>query len=227
MSKRLVIAGTGVLLLSPALGGVASAHTTQAVVPTGAAVADPPPLSEDDLEKALACGLSAGLSKLKDGPAEAQDLYKAIKVTLIGRNLAKNQRLLARAAIQFGLDIVPLGACFAPIFFPDEAGGGSAPAAPTNLTVGPDPNNTTVMLLSWTDNSTNERGFQVHNGDEYRTAPGSPGTGTVTFSWTGLQPNSWTCFRVRADNGDTFSPWEPAADPHYMCAYTSPGTGVG
>src|SRR4051794_24414113 len=97
ISKQLVIAGTGVLLLSTALNGVASANTTQAVVPTGAAVADPPPVSEDDVEKALACGLSAGLRKLKDGPAEAQDLYWAIKATLTGRNLAENQRLLARA----------------------------------------------------------------------------------------------------------------------------------
>jgi hypothetical protein len=102
---------------------------------------------------------------------------------------------------------------------PDQAGGGPAPAAPSDLTVQPDPNNHSVMLLSWSDNSTDETGFPVSTGDDYRRAPSHPGTGTVSYKWTGLQPNSWTCFRVRADNGDTFSDWEPSASP--KCATTS------
>ena len=182
-----------------------------------------PPVRQADLDKALACGLDAGLEKLKTGPTEAQDLYKAIEATLIGRDLAENRRLLDRAAVEFGLDILPYGACFHPIFFPDQAGAGPAPAAPSDLTVQPDPKSHYVMLLSWSDNSTDEYGFQVSNGDDHRAAPSHPGTGTVSYKWTGLQPKSWTCFRVRADNGDTFSEWEPSASPHYRCATTSVG----
>jgi hypothetical protein len=102
---------------------------------------------------------------------------------------------------------------------PDQAGGGPAPTAPSDLTVQPDPNNHSVMLLSWSDNSTDETGFPVSTGDDYRRAPSHPGRGTVSYKWTGLQPNSRTCFRVRADNGDTFSEWEPSASP--KCATTS------
>ena len=94
-----------------------------------------PPVSRADMDKALECGLSAGLEKLKNGPPEAQDLYHAIQATLTGRNLAENRRLLRRAAAEFGLDVLPLGACFRPIFFPDQAGAGPSPAAPSNLTV--------------------------------------------------------------------------------------------
>jgi hypothetical protein len=82
-----------------------------ALAPGGVANAAPrnlPPVSQDDLNKALQCGLSAGLLKLKNGGPEAQDLYNAIKVTLVGRDLALNRLYLLKAAIQFGLAWVPL-----------------------------------------------------------------------------------------------------------------------
>jgi hypothetical protein len=200
-----------------------------ALAPGGVANAAPrnlPPVSQDDLSKALQCGLSAGLLKLKNGGPEAQDLYNAIKVTLVGRDLALNRLYLLKAAIQFGLAWVPLEKCFDPILFPPPAGGGASPAAPTNLTVNPDPHNGTVMLLTWSDNSPNESSFEVFNGDESRSALAHPGTGTVTYAWTGLKPGSWTCFRVRASNGDTYSNWEPNVSPWYKCSTTSPGTAM-
>jgi hypothetical protein len=176
-----------------------------------------PPVSQDDIDRAWNCAMSAGLERLKTFGPEGEDLYHAIQATLSGRNLAKNRANLQEAFVKFGIDIAPYGACFEPIFFPPAAGGGARPATPTNLTVSPDPTNGTVMQLTWQDNSYDEWSFEISNGNESRSAPG--GTGTVEYTWTGLKPGSWTCFRVRASNGDTYSNWEPNASP--KCAYSS------
>jgi hypothetical protein len=96
----------------------------------------------------------------------------------------------------------------------------SAPRAPTGLAVRPDPGNNTVLLLTWRDNARNETAFDVSNGVRSRSAPGNPGTGTVHYTWTGLKPGSWTCFKVRATNHLGHSAWDPNTAPWYVCAST-------
>lgn len=95
----------------------------------------------------------------------------------------------------------------------------AAPAAPSGLTVSLDPQNGTVMHLTWEDNADNEKAFEVDNTVGLRDAPAHPGTGTVTYFWTGLKPGRRACFRVRASNHDTFSAWGPSVG--YKCATTS------
>jgi hypothetical protein len=92
------------------------------------------------------------------------------------------------------------------------------PAAPTGLTVSPDPQNGTVLHLTWRDNADN-KAFEVDNTVERRDASARPGTGTVHYTWTGLRPGSRACFRVRASDSDTFSSWDPSAGS--KCATTS------
>lgn len=168
-------------------------------------------------QKAWACGVSAGILRLgKYGPA-GEDLEHAIETTLQGRDLAANISDLVKAAVTFGLDVLPYGACFEPYFFPPPVGGGATPAAPTGLTVSPDPNNGSVLKLTWNENSDNVLYFDITNGVEERSTPAD----TDTYTWTGLKPHSWTCFRVRATNGDTASNWDPNVAPWYVCAYSS------
>jgi hypothetical protein len=95
----------------------------------------------------------------------------------------------------------------------------AAPAAPTGLTVSPDPQNGTVMHLTWKDNAGSEKAFEVGNTVGRRDAPAHPGTGAVTYFWTGLKPGRRACFRARASNRDTFSAWDPSVG--YKCATTS------
>jgi len=90
----------------------------------------------------------------------------------------------------------------------DSGGGGGAVAAPTNphATAA----STSAIDVSWTDASNNETGFQV----ERRTVGGTyevvatVGANTTTASITGLDPASFSLFRVRATGaGNTFSPY--------------------
>jgi hypothetical protein len=174
------------------------------------------------LNKALACGLSFGLDKLKALGPDGKNLLDAIDATLTGRDLAANRADLLKASVEFGIDIGPPWLeCFQPYFFPDDVGGGAAPAAPAGLTVRPDPDNGTVMLLTWDGSSQNVLYFVVSNGAEERSAPVQPGAGTVSYTWTGLQPASLACFRVRASNGDVSSDWDPNSAPWRICATTS------
>ena len=83
--------------------------------------------------------------------------------------------------------------------------------------IGRSPN--TALHLTWQDNSNDEAAFEVDNTVERRDAPAHSGTGTVTYTWTGLKPDSRTCFRIRASNYDTFSNWDPITG--YVCATSS------
>jgi hypothetical protein len=106
------------------------------------------------------------------------------------------------------------------------------PAAPTSLSVRADPSDGTVLLLTWHANETSllasllNPGFEVNNGVESRSAPAHPATGTVTYTWHGLKPGSWTCFRVRATNALGDSAWAPKPGSgyngsDYECAFSS------
>jgi hypothetical protein len=99
------------------------------------------------------------------------------------------------------------------------------PATPTGLTVRADPRNGTVLLLTWHEKKTSlltsllKSRFEVSNGVKSRSAP--VGSGTVHYTWTGLKPGSWACFKVRAINALGDSAWDPNAAPWYRCAYSS------
>jgi hypothetical protein len=181
-----------------------------------------PALDKDAVQKAYECGLSLGLEKLKAGGQDGQNLLDAIHATLTGQDLAANRADLRKAFLVFGIDIGPAWiSCFKPFFFPNPAGAGAAPSTPTGLTVRADPNDGTVMLLSWNDSSAAVLYFVVSDGVEERNVPVQSSPGSTTYTWTGLQPGSWTCFQVKASNGDTSSSWDPDTAPYYQCAYTS------
>lgn len=220
VAALLTLALSAVLAACNSGGGPATAAPTLSRTSSATGLSNP--IDQDALKKAEACGLSVGLDKLKALGPDGNNLLDAINATLAGRDLAANRADLLKASVQFGIDIGPPWLqCFEPFFFPDHAGSGTAPAAPTDLTVKPDPNNGTVMLLTWADSSDNVLYSVVSNGVEERNVPMQSSGGTATYTWTGLQPGSWSCFRVRATNGDTSSDWDPNAAPGYECAYTS------
>ncbi|MBK7680529.1 MAG: DNRLRE domain-containing protein [Chitinophagaceae bacterium] len=77
------------------------------------------------------------------------------------------------------------------------------PNAPTSLTILPI--SSTVLQLNWTDNSTDETGFQI---ERSTTGAGGPfslfttvGANIITYNNTGLSPSTNYCYRVRAING--------------------------
>ena len=92
--------------------------------------------------------------------------------------------------------------------------GASPPAAPSNLTVTPvDPHD---IRLDWQDNSSDETGFEINNGVVSRTG----GANSTTYTWGGLAPGTYMCFRIRAYNGAGDSAWDPGVSPWYVCTTT-------
>jgi Fibronectin type III domain len=90
----------------------------------------------------------------------------------------------------------------------------SAPAAPSDLTVtAVDPND---IRLNWQDNSSNETGFEINNGVISKTV----GRNSTTYTWGGLAPDTYMCFRIRAYNSAGDSAWNPDVSPWYVCATT-------
>lgn len=93
----------------------------------------------------------------------------------------------------------------------------SAPAAPSNLTVtAVGPNN---IRLNWQDNSNNETGFEINNGVISKNV-GPNSTKSATYTWGGLAPHTYMCFRIRAKNSAGDSAWEPNVSPWYRCTTT-------
>lgn len=91
------------------------------------------------------------------------------------------------------------------------------PDAPTNVRAVPgDPVAGHYIIVSFTDNSSNETGFEISNGNKNESQGTSPYTGTgttVVWNWWMPQANSYMCIRVRAYNADNFmsySAWTPA-----------------
>jgi hypothetical protein len=65
----------------------------------------------------------------------------------------------------------------------------------------------TTATVSWTDNATNEQGFELHHwvqgatlSEPIQYIAANPGTGTVTATLTGLTPATTYCFQVTAYN---------------------------
>jgi lysophospholipase L1-like esterase len=90
----------------------------------------------------------------------------------------------------------------------------SAPAAPSNLTAtAVDPND---IRLNWQDNSDNETGFEINNGVISKDAAAN----STTYTWGGLAPGTYMCFKIRAYNSAGDSAWDPNVSPWYVCATT-------
>lgn len=94
---------------------------------------------------------------------------------------------------------------------------GAGPAAPSGLTA-TTPGSGTIRL-QWTDNSADEDGFTVNNGDTTRKV----GADTTSYDWTGLNPGTYMCFKVRAHNAAGVSAYTPSAQHDWVCV-TTPAT---
>jgi eukaryotic-like serine/threonine-protein kinase len=96
--------------------------------------------------------------------------------------------------------------------------GNPVPAAPSNLTVtAVDPND---IELSWQVNSSDQTGFEISNG----VTSTDVGAGSTSYTWSGLSPGTYMCFKVLAYNSAGDSAWDPDASPWYVCT-TTPTSG--
>ena len=88
------------------------------------------------------------------------------------------------------------------------------PAAPSNLTA------TAVdqhdIKLTWHDNSSNETGFEINNGVTSR----NTGLNSTNYTWGGLAPGTYMCFKIRSYNSVGDSSWDPNVSPWYVCTTT-------
>ena len=90
----------------------------------------------------------------------------------------------------------------------------SVPAAPSNLTAtAVDPHD---IRLNWQDNSDNETGLGINNGVISKDAPAN----STTYTWSGLAPGTYMCFKIRAYNSAGDSAWDPNVSPWYVCTTT-------
>lgn len=90
----------------------------------------------------------------------------------------------------------------------------AVPNAPSNLAAtAVDPND---IRLTWQDNSDNETGFEINNG----VTSTDVGANSTSYTWGGLSPNTYMCFKVRAYNDAGDSAWDPNVSPWYVCATT-------
>jgi len=92
------------------------------------------------------------------------------------------------------------------------------PAAPSNLTVtAVDPND---IELSWQANSGDQTGFEISNG----VTSTDVGAGSTSYTWGGLSPGTYMCFKILAYNSAGDSAWDPDVSPWYVCT-TTPTSG--
>jgi serine/threonine-protein kinase len=94
---------------------------------------------------------------------------------------------------------------------------GAGPAAPSGLTA--TPTGPTAIRLQWTDNSTDETGFTVIDGARSRTV----GANTTSYTWDGLAPGTYMCFKVRATNAAGASAYSPPSQQEWACTTTPAG----
>jgi hypothetical protein len=91
---------------------------------------------------------------------------------------------------------------------------GTGPAAPSGLTA--TPTGPTAVRLQWNDNSSDETGFTVINGS----ASHNTGANATSYTWTGLNPGTYMCFKVRSFNAAGVSAYSPPAQEDWTCTTT-------
>jgi hypothetical protein len=97
---------------------------------------------------------------------------------------------------------------------PGSSGPTSAPAAPSNLTVtAVDPKD---IELSWQVNSSDQTGFEISNG----VTSTDVGADSTSYTWGGLSPGTYMCFKILAYNSAGDSAWDPGVSPWYVCTTT-------
>ena len=99
--------------------------------------------------------------------------------------------------------------------------GKPAPAAPSNLTVtAVDPND---IELSWQVNSSDQTGLEISNG----VTSTDVGADSTSYTWGGLSPGTYMCFKILAYNSAGNSAWDPDVSPWYVCTTTPTSGDVG
>jgi hypothetical protein len=87
-------------------------------------------------------------------------------------------------------------------------------AAPSNLTA------TAVdshdIRLNWEYNSGSQTGFEINNGVVSK----DTGPDSRSYTWGGLAPGTYMCFKIRAYNNSGDSAWDPDVSPWYVCTTT-------
>jgi hypothetical protein len=91
---------------------------------------------------------------------------------------------------------------------------GSAPAAPSDLAASAV--DSTSVVLSWTDNSSDESGFEIGTDAGSRAV----GADIREHVWDGLAAGQQVCFRIRAVGGGGPSAWHPEPPASPVCATT-------
>jgi hypothetical protein len=87
-------------------------------------------------------------------------------------------------------------------------------APPSNLTAtAVDPND---IRLNWQYSGDNQTGFEINNGVMSRYA----GSDSTSYTWGGLAPGTYMCFKIRAYNSTGDSAWYPDFSPWYVCTTT-------
>jgi hypothetical protein len=104
---------------------------------------------------------------------------------------------------------------------PGSSAPASAPAAPSNLTVtAVDPND---IELSWQVNSSDQTGVEISNG----VTSTDVGADSTSYTWGGLSPGTYMCFKILAYNSAGDSAWDPDVSPWYVCTTTPSSGNVG
>jgi serine/threonine-protein kinase len=104
---------------------------------------------------------------------------------------------------------------------PGSSGPTSAPAAPSSLTVAAvDPDD---IELSWQVNSGDQTGFEISNG----VTSTDVGADSTSYTWGGLSPGTYMCFKILAYNSAGDSAWDPDVSPWYVCTTTPTSGDVG
>jgi Peptidase A4 family len=87
-------------------------------------------------------------------------------------------------------------------------------AIPSDLTAtAVDPND---IRLNWQYGGENQTGFEINNGVVGRYA----GADSTSYTWGGLAPGTYMCFKIRAYNSTGDSAWYPDFSPWYVCTTT-------
>jgi serine/threonine protein kinase len=93
-----------------------------------------------------------------------------------------------------------------------------APAAPSDLTVSAV--DSSDIELSWQVNSSDQTGFEISNGSTSIDV----GPHSDSYTWGGLSPGTYMCFKILAYNSAGDSAWDPGASPYYVCTTTPSST---